>query len=153
MRFFKIYWRYDPFKALNATFVLSYNSFMEKKCFNFLDYIGCSVEESDKEKAVLSIEIRSEHLQHMGYIHGGVISTLADNTGWYVLEPHLDADQTAMTQELTVNYLHPGEGKKLSAVGKLVKIGKRTAFVTVELFCDGRLIAISSSHLSILTKR
>jgi uncharacterized protein (TIGR00369 family) len=97
--------------------------------------------------------MRPEHLQHMGYIHGGVISTLADNTGWYVLEPHLRSDQTAMTQELTVNYLHPGKGKRLSAVGKLISMGKSTAFVTVELFCDDRLIATSSSHLAILPKR
>jgi uncharacterized protein (TIGR00369 family) len=89
----------------------------------------------------------------MGYIHGGVISTLADNTGWYVLEPHLDADQTAMTQQLTLNYLHPGKGKKLTAFGSLVKMGERTAFVTVELFCDGRLIATSSPHLAILSKK
>lgn len=128
-------------------------TFMANECFNFLDYIGCSVESSDKEKACLSIELRQEHLQHMGYIHGGVISTLADNTGWYVLKPYLDADQTAMTQELTVNYLHPGKGKKLTTLGRLVKMGKRTAFVTVELFCDGRLIAMSSSHLAILTQR
>lgn len=126
---------------------------MANECFNFLDYIGCSVDRSDKEEARLSIELRQEHLQHIGYIHGGVISTLADNTGWYVLKPYLDADQTAMTQVLTVNYLHPGKGKKLTALGKLVKMGKQTAFVTVELFCDGRLIAISSSHLAILSKR
>jgi len=122
-------------------------------CFNFLEYIGCVVEKSSREGAVLSIQIKQEHLQHMDYIHGGVISTLADNTGWFVLEPHLNKKQTAMTQELTVNYLHPGKGEKLSAVGKLVKIGKRTAFVTVELFCDKKLIATSSSHLAILEER
>ncbi len=125
---------------------------VETPCFNFLEYIGCSVEKSDRTGAVLKIEISQEHLQHMGYIHGGVISTLADNTGWFVLEPHLDKDQTAMTQELTVNYLHPGKGKELRAVGTLVKIGKRTAFVTTELFCDDRLIATSSSHLAILDR-
>jgi len=153
MRFLKFYYKFSPFIAVCVTFILGYNRFMTEKYFNFLDYIGCSVEENDKEKAVLSIELRQEHLQHMGYIHGGVISTLADNTGWYVLEPHLRSDQTAMTQELTVNYLHPGKGKKLSAVGKLIKMGERTAFVTVELFCDGRLIATSSSHLAILSER
>ena len=123
---------------------------MPNESFNFLEYIGCIVEQSDKKGALLSIEIRQEHLQHMGYIHGGVISTLADNTGWFVLEPHLSQAQTAMTQALNVNYLHPGKGEKLSALGKLVKNGKRTAFVTVELFCDDRLIATSSSHLAIL---
>lgn len=126
---------------------------MNKECFNFLDYIGCVVEKSDKERAILSISIRQEHLQHMGFIHGGVISTLADNTGWFVLEPYLNKEQTAMTQELTVNYLRPGKGKILKAVGKLVKIGKNTAFVNVELFCDETLIATSSSHLAVLDLR
>lgn len=122
----------------------------QKECFNFLEYIGCSVEQSNNEGAILSLDIRQEHLQHMDYIHGGVISTLADNTGWFVLEPHLTKEQTAMTQELTVNYLYPGKGKKLSAIGKLVKIGKRSAFISVELYCDEKLIATSTSHLAIL---
>jgi len=122
-------------------------------CFNFLEYIGCIVEKSDEESAVLSITIQQEHLQHIGYIHGGVISTLADNTGWFVLEPYLNETQTAMTQELTVNYLSPGKGKVLKALGKLVKLGKKTAFVSVELFCDEVLIATSTSHLAILEAR
>lgn len=122
----------------------------QKECFNFLEYIGCCVEQSNNDGAVLKLDIREEHLQHMGYIHGGVISTLADNTGWFVLEPHLTKEQTAMTQELTVNYLYPGKGKTLSAVGKLGKIGKRSAFISVELYCDEKLIATSTSHLTIL---
>ena len=126
---------------------------MDKQCFNFLDYIGCVVEQSDKEGAVLSIEIHQEHLQHMGYIHGGVISTLADNTGWFVIEPYLTKTQTAMTQELTVNYLYPGKAKGLKAVGRLIKMGKRTAFVSVELFCDDKLIATSTSHLAVLDSK
>jgi len=122
-------------------------------CFNFLEYIGCVVEKSDANSALLKIPIKQEHLQHMGYIHGGVISTLADNTGWFVLEPHLSKTQTAMTQELTVNYLHPGKGTLLKAEGKLIKLGKNTAFVSVELFCDDKLIATSTSHLAILESR
>jgi uncharacterized protein (TIGR00369 family) len=122
------------------------------ECFNFLEFIGCEVIKSATDEAILAVSISAKHQQHMGYIHGGVISTLADNTGWFVLAPHLSENETAMTQELTVNYLHPGKGDTLRAVGKLIKKGKRTAFVQVELFCDERLIATSSSHLSILEK-
>ncbi|MDF1879966.1 PaaI family thioesterase [Sulfurimonas sp. MAG313] len=118
--------------------------------FNFLEYIGCTVDKSDKQSAVLSIQIQEKHLQHLGYIHGGVISTLADNTGWFVVQPYLNENQTAMTQELTINYLYPGKGKLLKAVGILVKMGKTTAFVQVDLFCEDKIIATSSSHLAIL---
>jgi len=121
--------------------------------FNFLDYIGTVVEESTQKQAVLSIAIKKHHCQHMGYIHGGVISTLADNTGWFVLEPFLKKSETAMTQELTINYLRPGKGEKLIAIGKLISRTKRTAFVSVELYCQDKLIATSSSHLAILENR
>lgn len=124
---------------------------MSKECFNFLEYIGCHVEQSNRDGAVLKLEVSTVHLQHLGYIHGGVISTLADNTGWFVLEPHLEDGLTAVTQELTINYLRPGKGKELCAVGKLIKMGKKSAFVTVEIHCDTELIATSSSHLSLLS--
>ncbi len=122
----------------------------QKECFNFLEYIGCHVEQSDLKGAILSLEVEERHLQHMGYIHGGVISTLADNTGWFVVKPHLQEGQTAVTQELTVNYLYPGKGKDLRSEGKLVKLGKRNAFIRVDLYCDNTLIATSTSHLAIL---
>jgi len=136
--------------GLRYNHCMSKQSFEGKECFNFLHYIGCKVDKSDKDSAGLSIEICKEHMQHLGYVHGGVISTLADNTGWFVLKPYLDEKQTAVTQELTVNYLHPGKGKKISSVGKLIKLGKGTAFVSVEVFCDDKLIATSTSHLAIL---
>lgn len=139
--------------GLRYNHCMSKQSFDGKECFNFLHYIGCRIEKSDKESACLSIEVHKEHLQHLGYIHGGVISTLADNTGWFVLEPYLNEKQTAVTQELTVNYLTPGKGKKVSSIGKLVKLGKSMAFVSVEVFCDEKLIATSSSHLCILDKK
>ncbi len=142
-----------------AIYSLRYNHYMSKQtfegkeCFNFLQYIGCKVDKSDKDGARLSVEVHQEHLQHLGYVHGGVISTLADNTGWFVLVPYLNEKQTAVTQELTVNYLYPCKGKKVSSFGKLVKLGRATAFVSVEIFCDEKLIATSTSHLSILDKR
>ena len=118
--------------------------------FSFLHYIGTEIEKSDKDEAILFIDLKKHHKQHLDFVHGGVISTIADNTGWFVLEPYLDANQTAMTQELTVNYLRPANGTQLRCVGKMVKKGKKSAFVTAEIFCDGVLVAFASSHLAIL---
>jgi len=49
----------------------------------FLEHVGAVLEELSKEKAVLSLEVKEYHLQHLGYVHGGVISSLADNTECY----------------------------------------------------------------------
>ena len=121
--------------------------------FNFLNFVGVEVEKSDKESAILFITLKEHHLQHLGYVHGGVISTIADNCGWFVLSPYLTAHQTAMTQELSINYLRPAKGKTLRCVGKMIKMGKKSAFVSAEVFCDDELVAFATSHLAVLEKR
>ena len=72
--------------------------------FNFLEYLGIVVEYSNKDEAILSIVLEKHHQQHLGYVHGGVISTIADNTGWFVVKPYLETGQTVVTQELSINY-------------------------------------------------
>lgn len=121
--------------------------------FNFLEYIGTQVEYYNKDEAVLSIELQTFHQQHLGYVHGGVISTIADNTGWFVVKPHLDKDQTVVTQELSINYLRPARGQYLKCVGKLIKKGQKSVFVSAEVFCDDTLVAFATSHLMILESR
>lgn len=118
--------------------------------FNFLKFIGTEVEYFNEEEAVLSIELQKYHQQHLGYVHGGVISTIADNTGWFVLKPHLDENQTVVTQELSINYLRPARGQVLRCVGKMIKKGQKSAFVSAEVFCDDMLVAFATSHLAIL---
>jgi len=123
---------------------------MNGEVFNFLSFIGTKVETYNKEEAILSIELKQHHQQHLGYIHGGVISTIADNTGWFVVKPHLQEGETVVTQELSINYLRPARGEVLRCVGKLMKKGKKNVFVSAEVFCDDVLVAFATSHLAIL---
>ena len=123
---------------------------MADEVFNFLEYIGTTVEHYNKQEAVLSIELKTHHQQHLGYVHGGVISTIADNTGWFVIKPYLTDEQTVVTQELSINYLRPAKGKELKCVGKMMRVGQKSAFVSAEVFCDGSLVAFATSHLAIL---
>ncbi|WP_245960415.1 PaaI family thioesterase [Hydrogenivirga caldilitoris] len=41
----------------------------------FLEHIGAVVEELSRDRAILSIDIKDYHLQHLGFVHGGVISS------------------------------------------------------------------------------
>jgi uncharacterized protein (TIGR00369 family) len=122
----------------------------ESDGFNFLEFIGTKVEYFNKDEAVLSLELQKHHQQHLGYVHGGVISTMADNTGWFVVKPYLDEDQTVVTQELSINYLRPARGSFLRCVGQMIKKGQKSVFVSAEVFCDDVLVAFATSHLSIL---
>ena len=69
----------------------------------FSAVIGARLTSLSEGKAVLEVPIREELLQQNGYVHGGVISYIADNAltfaGGSVLGP------AVLTQEYKINYL------------------------------------------------
>jgi len=86
----------------------------------------------------------------MGYVHGGVISSLAANTGWYAVISNLPEDKTAVTIEIKINYLKPAKRGTLKAIGKVLKLGKKVAFAVVELYADKELVAYATGTYAIL---
>jgi uncharacterized protein (TIGR00369 family) len=118
--------------------------------FPFLEHTGAKLKSFEKGKAEVELYIEPYHLQHLDFIHGGVISTLLDNTGWYAAVSTLEEGYTAVTMEIKINYLKPASGKYLLAIAKVVSQGKRTAFVTTELMCDNKLVAFATASYAIL---
>ena len=56
---------------------------MKNIVFPFLEHTGAELLGYGNGSAEVELHVKPYHLQHMGFIHGGVISTLMDNTGWY----------------------------------------------------------------------
>lgn len=118
--------------------------------FPFLEYTGAILKSFGKGEAEVELEIRPHHLQHLGFIHGGVISTLMDNAGWYAAVSDLPEGYTAMTMEIKINYLKPTSGTYLIASAKVVQQGKTSAFVTIELEDDKSLVAYATGTYAII---
>lgn len=118
--------------------------------FPFLEYTGAKLKSFEKGNAEVELQIKPHHLQHLGFIHGGVISTLMDNTGWYAAMSTLDNDYTAVTMEIKINYLKPASGNYLLAKAVVKRQGKTTSFVTIELMCEDKLVAYSTGTYAIL---
>jgi uncharacterized protein (TIGR00369 family) len=118
--------------------------------FPFLEHMGASLKNFEKGKAEVELFTKEYHLQHLGFIHGGVISTLMDNTGWYAAMSNLDENQTAVTMEIKINYLKPAKGEYLIAKAEVKRQGRSTAFVTIELMCEEKLVAYATGTYAIL---
>lgn len=116
----------------------------------FLEHLGARVLSLGQGEATLSIEIKDYHLQHLGYVHGGVISSLADNTGWYAVISSLPEDRTSVTVEIKVNYLKPAVLGELTAVGRMLRAGKRVAFAVVEVWQGSEMVAYATGTYAIL---
>ena len=118
--------------------------------FPFLEHTGAQLKSFEKGSAEVELYTESHHLQHLGFIHGGVISTLMDNTGWYAAMSNLDKGYTAVTMEIKINYLKPATGNYLIAKAEVKRQGKTTSFVTIELMCEGKLTAYATGTYAIL---
>jgi uncharacterized protein (TIGR00369 family) len=79
----------------------------------------------------LVLEIRPELKQQHGYVHGGVISYLADNALTFAGGSVLG---DVVTAEYKINYLRPATGEKLIARATVVGQGLTQAVCRCEIF-------------------
>ncbi len=118
--------------------------------FPFLEHIGAALTAYEAGSAEVELIVMPYHLQHMGFVHGGVISTLMDNTGWYAAVSNLPEGYTSVTMEIKINYLKPASGERLRAKGKVLRQGKKTSFVTIELFDGDNMVAFATGTYAVL---
>ena len=98
----------------------------------FAQYVGIVTTKIEKGYAEVELELRPEHLNSVGIIHGGVMLTLADVvTG----SATLSYGYHAVTSSGEYHYLYPGAGlEKVTAVARCIKSGKTLMVFDVEVY-------------------
>jgi len=101
--------------------------------------------------AELTLALRDEHRQQHGFAHGGVIAYLADNALTFAGGTALGG--SALTLEMKINYLRPGQGERLVARAEVLGAGKRQAVCTCKVYAvrDGAEVLIAAAQGTILT--
>jgi uncharacterized protein (TIGR00369 family) len=70
-------------------------------------------------------------------LHGGVISTLADTAGGLAVFTKLEAQHTASTVDLRVDYLRPGNvTQDVIAKSTVIRVGNRVAATQTTVYQD-----------------
>jgi uncharacterized protein (TIGR00369 family) len=83
-------------------------------------------------QAELELAIRPEFAQQLGFVHGGVISYLADNALACAGASVLGLD--VLTAEYKVSYVRPGQGDRLIARASVVGASGRQAVCRCDVF-------------------
>lgn len=126
------------------------NQFYEKMYENrknekqsFVNALGGKIEEIESGKAVLSLKKQDWLTQHLGYFHGGVVTTLADSAGGAAAVTMVPEDYQVVTSELTMHFLRPAVGNELIATAEVIKAGKQLIIVEASVTdkATGKLIA------------
>jgi len=102
----------------------------------FSQFIGAQLTHADNDSAELTLVIADHLKQQHGFVHGGVISYLADNA--ITFAGGLALNGNALTAEFKINYLRPAVGSHLIARAKARSVGKRQAVCQCEVYAlDG----------------
>ena len=101
----------------------------------FSGLLGAELLEFTGTSAVLRVAVRPELKQQHGFVHGGVISYLADNALTYAGGGALGG-AGVVTSEFKINYLRPAVGESLLARATVIHAGKSQAVCRCDIFVD-----------------
>ncbi|BES73132.1 PaaI family thioesterase [Marinobacter nanhaiticus D15-8W] len=115
----------------------------------FSALLGTELDVFEPGNAVLTLQVREELKQQHGFVHGGVVSYLADNALTYAGGSVLG---DSVTSEYKINYLRPAIGEKLVARATVLSSGKNQAVCQCSVFVLGeggeRTVAVAQGTIN-----
>jgi uncharacterized protein (TIGR00369 family) len=78
--------------------------------------------------------VKNEHRQQDGFVHAGVIATMADHTSGYASFTTVSEKFRILTVEFKINYLKPAIGPVIICRSKVINNGKKIKVVEAEVF-------------------
>ena len=104
--------------------------------------MGVEKVDAEEGKAVVEIEVKEHILNPSGVFHGGVIYTLCDLTAFCALISLLKEGEIGATNHISIQVMRAATlGAIVKFEAKIIKLGKRLAFLECEAFSNGKLIA------------
>jgi uncharacterized protein (TIGR00369 family) len=94
--------------------------------------LGARLTAFEPGQVELVVPLRAELLQQHGFVHGGVLSYVADNALTFAGGSALG--QRVVTAGYTISYLKPAQGDRLIARATVVATGKRQAVCRCDVF-------------------
>jgi uncharacterized protein (TIGR00369 family) len=97
--------------------------------------LGAEIDVFEPGRAQLALPISPKLLQQNGFVHGGVLSYLADNALTYAGGSVLG--HAVLTSEFKINYLRPAtDADRLVALATVVGSGKTQAVCRCDVFIE-----------------
>ena len=98
----------------------------------FSQFLGAKLISTGVNEAEIRVDITDNLKQQHGFVHGGVVSYLADNSITFAGGVALGGN--ALTSEYKINYVRPAIGSHLIARAQAKSIGKRQAVCLAEIY-------------------
>jgi uncharacterized protein (TIGR00369 family) len=121
----------------------------------FMKHIKCELTTIEPGLVEAVIELDEMHQQQIGLVHGGVTATIADVAAGFAGFTLVAENEHTVTAEIKISYFAKAVGRRLRAVGTVVKAGRTMHFCEAEVYCedfDGKetLIAKATTTMAVI---
>ena len=107
---------------------------------SFMTVLGAEPVEISPGRVVLEMPFRADLCQQNGFLHAGVVTSVADSACGYAALTLMAPGSDVLSVEFKVNLLAPAVGDRFRAVGTVVRSGRA---LTV---CSGEVIALAEGR-------
>ena len=113
----------------------------------FLALIGAKLELAEKGSVTISCRGKDTLTQQQGFLHGGVVTTLADVSCGYAALTVMPEDAEVLSVEFKINFLRPASVETIVATGEVMKVG-RTLVIAESTVTDANNGAVIAKMLA-----
>ncbi|HWF87745.1 MAG TPA: PaaI family thioesterase [Pyrinomonadaceae bacterium] len=110
----------------------------------FAKLLGIEVVLAEPGHAVLTMNLRHEHMRNDAIAHGGVVATLIDSAMAIAIMAMLADGERTVTVDLTIHYLRPVTEGLAKASARVVRAGRKVVTVSAELFDKDEKLAATA---------
>lgn len=100
----------------------------------FIGFCGLSAAQIERGRFVSSVKIEEHHRQQDGFIHAGVMATMADHTAGYSAFTTVPEGIQILTIEFKINFLRPAFGDELVCESRVIREGRQIVVSESDVF-------------------
>ena len=101
---------------------------------SIMELIGASLTLVEPGVVEITLPYRKDLTQQNGYLHAGIITTIADSACGYAAFTLMPEGSGVLSVEFKVNLLRPAKGDRLLARAEVIKAGKTLTVVRADVF-------------------
>jgi uncharacterized protein (TIGR00369 family) len=120
-----------PHQTTNPTFAEEVKDSFDKQIV--MELIGGELTRVEPGVVEISLTYRSDLTQQHGYVHAGIITTIADSACGYAAYTLMPPNSDVLAVEFKVNLMRPAKGDTFVARAEVVKSGRTLTVVRADV--------------------
>lgn len=123
-----------------------------------MNLIGAGLTLVEPGVVEITLPYRADLAQQDGYLHAGIVTTIADSACGYAAYSVMPAGSEVLSVEFKVNLLRPAQGVTFVARAEVIKAGRTLTVVRADVFgiaenADRELVATMQGTMICLRRR